>query len=120
MKQEPLKHWPETDAEVDALPIDVLAAPVSGGLITRRQSYFSDRTGHRGYENEKPGPEAAPIKYRPPPEPLTPEKRAKILKIRFEDGLSLEKVATACGCSHRTVSRVIREAGLSKPRRRAS
>jgi len=108
-----LNHWPRTDAEVDAMPIADLCGALSGTIDPCRVKYFGDR--QRGTLKTSDAGEivSIPKKIRRIGGPLTAEKRALILKLRFEGQLSLDATARQAGVSHRTVSRVIKDAGLS-------
>ena len=96
------------------MPIAVLALPISAS-VTTRASHFVDREPEQTEERQ---PDAAVKKYRPKPEPISPEKRDQILRTRTVLGLSLEATAKRCGVSHRSVSRVVKDAGLASVRKR--
>ena len=107
-----LRAWPRTDAEVDAMPIDQLCGGLSATVDPWRVSHFSDRRRTREVDDGTGRGVIVPVKTIRVGEPLTADKRAEVLKLRFGDCLSLDKVARQMGMSHRTVSRVIREAGM--------
>lgn len=110
-----LTRWPDTEAEVDKLPIHLLCAPMSGTVTTRTGTLLLARTRASEDEHDRQASSVPAVKPRPAAVPVSPEKRKLILTMRL-DGASHREMAEECGVSTRTIARILTEEGLTMKR----
>ena len=107
MLHDPIIDWPRTDADVDALPMAQLAAPMSARCITRA-TYFVNREQP---EDDLPVPEVTARRISKVTI-MTDKLRVSIIELR-RAGFAYASIQRELGCSQRSVSRVLGDAGLT-------